>query len=54
MTVLDFVSFQSESDPIFACLPTRLYSIIDFVSWLSLSVKDAMSVNNHSVTQDQL
>lgn len=52
--MLDYVFFQSESDPIFACLPTRLYSIIDLVSWFSLSVKDVMSVNNHSVNQDQL
>lgn len=52
--MLDYVSFQSESDLIFVCLPTRLYSIIDLVSWLSLSVKDVMSVNNCSVNQDQL
>lgn len=52
--MLDYVSFQSESDPLFTRLPRRLYSIIDLVSCLSLSVKDAVSVNNRSVNQDQL
>lgn len=52
--MLDYVSFQSESDLIFTRLPTRLYSIIDLISCLCLSVKDVLSVNNHSVNQDQL
>lgn len=51
--MLDYVSSQSESDLIFTRLPTRLYSIIDLISCLCLSVKD-VSVNNHSVNQDQL